>query len=492
MCAIGCSLVALVGGVCPTLLIFMAMFFTAVMIFLIIKQAKAQFLVITVIILITVCSTVSGLGEIKRQSKFDGLECKGQFIVQDIKYEGANFYCADIKISKSDVLERGTKLSVYYEDGKLALGDKVNAKMFLSKVDGAYKTSDYSKNIFLNAKLYDFEVLKGQENKLLKSVNSVRNYIKDAVFNNLSYSSASTLCALILGEKGYFSNQFSYNVTASGVNHVMVISGMHLTIFMVLFMSVVSKFSNNRYLRAFMQLFAVFIVSSLCGFTVSILRAGVMYIIMSIGFLIKRKTVAENILGAACSFILAFNPFVIFNVAFRLSVLSTFGIVAVALPITTYLKENKIIRNRFLSFIAESVLISLSATVLTLPVIISNFGFISSVGIATTLIITYPVTFSIWISIFALLINLLSGGFAGIIFIPCEYLLKFTNFVINKMGSLPFSVVPTDKIWALVAVGIIILIFYVLLACKKRLDMIKLKEMREKILRTGGGKLKWQ
>lgn len=483
---------ALVGGVCPALLIFMAMFFTAVMIFLIIKRAKVQFMFATVIILITVCSTVLGLGEIKRQSEFDGLECECQFIVQDIKYEGANFYCADIKISKSDVLERGTKLSVYYKDGKLALGDKVNAKMFLSKVDGAYKIGNYSKNIFLNAELYDFEVLKGQENIILKCVNSVREYIKNTVFSNLSYKEASTLCALLFGEKEFFTNEFANNVTSAGVNHVMVVSGMHLTIFMVLFISVVSKISNNRYLKAFMQLFAVFIVSCLCGFTVSILRAGIMYIIMSIGFIIKRKTVAENILGTACSFILAVNPFVIFNVAFQLSVLSTFGIVAVALPITRYLKENEIIKNSFLSFIAESILISLSATILTLPVAINNFGFISSVGVATTLIITYPVTVSIWISIFALLINLLSSGFAGIIFIPCEYLLKFTNFVINEMGSLPLAVIPMGKMWVYITIGIIILIFYILLACKKRLDMIKLKEIREKIKSTGGGKLKWQ
>lgn len=492
MCAIGCSLVALIGGLYPPSLIFMAILFTAIMILLIIKRAKVQFMVITIIILITVCSAVSGLGEINRLSKFSGLECEGEFTVQDIKYEGANFYCADVKITKSDVLKSGTKLSVYYEDGKLAIGDKVEANMLLSEVDEANRKENYSKNIFLNAKVYDFDILADRGNTLLKCVNSVRSYIKNISFNNLSYDEASTLCALLFGEKGYFTNEFKNNVTASGVSHVMVVSGMHLTIFMVLFVTFVSKISNNRYIRAFMQLFAVFVVSSLCGFTTSILRAGVMCIIISIGLLIKEKTVAENILGAACSFILAFNPFVVFNIAFQLSVLSTFGIVAVALPITRYLKENKIIRNQFLSFIAESVLISLSATILTLPVAINTFGFISSVGVITTLIITYPVTLSIWISLFALSINLLFSGFAEVIFIPCEYLLKFTNYVINKMGSLPFSVIPTDKIWALVAVGIIILIFYVLLACKKRLYMIKLKEIREKIKRTGGGKLKWQ
>lgn len=483
---------ALIGARFPRALIFITVFLTAITVLLILKRVKVQFIVITIIVSITACSVIYRLGEIDRQSKLVNARCECEFTVQELRYEGASLYCAKVKVTKSEILKSGTKLSVYYDDGSLALGDTVRADMHLSKVDEAYKIENYSKNIFLSAKLYDYQVLKRKEDTLLKCVNSVRKYIEKTLFSNLSYSEASTLCALLFGEKGYFTKEFEDNVTDSGVSHVMVVSGMHLTIFMALFMSVINKFSNNRYLGAAMQSLAVFVVSCLCGFTVSILRAGVMYIIMSIGILIKRRTAAENILGAACSSILAFNPLVVFNVAFQLSVLSTFGILAVALPIARYLKEKEIIKNAILEFIAESVLVSVSSTILTLPVAINTFGFISSVGVITTFIITYPVTISIWISVFALLINLLLSGFAGIIFIPCEYLIKFTNFVINKMGSLPLSTIRTSKIWVFITVGIIILIFYVLLACKKRLDMIKLKKVREKIKNEGGGKIKWQ
>ena len=35
-------------------------------------------------------------------------------------------------------------------------------------------------------------------------------------------------------------------------------------------------------------------------------------------------------------------------------------------------------------------------------------------------------------------------------------------------------------------------LIFVLFACKRRDDMLKLKKMHEKIISEGGGKLKWQ
>jgi hypothetical protein len=52
--------------------------------------------------------------------------------------------------------------------------------------------------------------------------------------------------------------------------------------------------------------------------------------------------------------------------------------------------------------------------------------------------------------------------------------------VISHFGSLPFATTETHKSVAFLVALLITLILWVLLACKKRQDMIKLKEIRFK------------
>ncbi len=491
-CAIICSIIVILGARIPLALIFITVTFIIILLFLVSYNTTPQFFIVIVLSLVTVCSTVLSLSKIQKLSSLDKTECKAELTVTEITYSGSGYFCADVVINKSDVLNKGTKLSVSYYDGRLKMGDIAKADIVLSKINGSYKMDYYSRNIFLSASVESYEILKDKSNLFYKSISLLRGYIKETALKFIPYNESATLIALLLGDRTYFSNEFYNNVKRSGVSHVMVVSGLHLTIFVTLFTAVINKYFYNRYLRAFLQLCVVFLLTSVCGFTMSMLRAGVMYVIVSIGLIIKRKSVSENALGAAVSSVLAVTPFAVFNVAFQLSVLSTFGIVAVALPTDRYIKQNNIIKFSVLRGLLSSVIISLSATLLTLPIVIYVFGFVSTVGVITTLIITYPVTFSIWISVIGLIVNLFIPSFSKVIFIPCGYLLKFTNYIINKMGKLPFAVIYTDKICVCVAIGVIIIIFCVLLACKKRLNMLKLKEMRRKIIKEGGRVLKWR
>lgn len=490
LCAVLCSITVLISVRFSLALIFIAFAIIIIFTLLISKNAKPQYIVVLIIVLLTIFSTVLNLSEIQKLNKLDKKRCDCEFIVNEVTFESLNYFRADITVTKSKLLKNGTKLSLNYYDGKFKIGDKVKAEILLSKIEGKYKTLYYSEEVFLTAELENYKILKGEEDLLLKGIGDLREYIRETVFGYMPFREAATLCALLMGDKDYFTAEFYDNVIKSGTAHVMVVSGMHLTIFVTMLTALLNKVFYNRYICAVLQIFAVLLLTFLCGFTMSMLRAGVMYSVVSVGLIIGRKSVPENSLGAAVSFILAVSPFAVFNVAFRLSVLSTFGILSVALPISKYLKEICIFRKCIIKWVFESILVSVCATLLTLPVVIDVFGFVSTVGVITTLIITIPVTLSIWLGFIGLLINLLFS--AEIVFIPCKYLLRFANYVINEMGSLPFAVVNTDKVWIYISNLIIILIFSVLLACKKRNDMLKLKRMREKIISEGGGKLKWR
>lgn len=488
--AVLCCLTVLFGVRFPIALIFIAIISIIILCLFAIKNIKPQYSIVIITVLITVFSTVLNLSELRNSNALDKKQCECEFVVTDIVYESPNYFRANIKVIDSTLLKKGAKLTLGYYDGQFKMGDRVKSDMLLLKMEDDYKVNYYSQRIFLKAELGNYKILKGRENLLYKYIGTLREYIRETVFTYLPFSESATLCALLMGDKDYFTAEFYDNVIKSGTAHVMVVSGMHLTIFVTMLTVLLNKVFYNRYICAVLQIFAVLILTCLCGFTMSMLRAGVMYVVLSIGLVIGKKGVPENALGTAVSLILAVTPLTLYNIAFRLSVLSTFGILSVALPITKYLKEKQTFKSGFIKWLFESILVSVCATLLTLPIVIDVFGFVSTVGVLTTFIITIPVTLSIWLGFIGLVINLFFS--AEIVFIPCKYLLRFTNHVINEMGSLPFAVVNTDKVWIYISTLIIILIFSVLLACKKRNDMLKLKRMREKIISEGGGKLKWR
>jgi hypothetical protein len=60
------------------------------------------------------------------------------------------------------------------------------------------------------------------------------------------------------------------------------------------------------------------------------------------------------------------------------------------------------------------------------------------------------------------------------------------------MGSLPFAMIEVPRWTALIAVAIILGVFWFMLSCKVRNNMLKLKIREEKIIREGGRTLKWR
>ena len=126
------------------------------------------------------------------------------------------------------------------------------------------------------------------------------------------------------------------------------------------------------------------------------------------------------------------------------------------------------------------------------PLLIYVYGSISTVGLITTLLISYPVTVAIWITVIALILNPFFDFLAGALLFVCNAIIGYVNYTINKMASLPNALIETPKSMSVVVCVIIILIFCVMLACKKHIDMLKLNKVLEKIKSEGGKSLKWQ
>ncbi len=458
---------------------------------MVLTKAGGRLIFAMLLTLVMLISTVITRGKIAAIESVSNRSVTADLTIYEITYEGSDYYSAKAYVTDAEALENGTKIRVFYPPLDLRVGEILNAEFKPKTVPDDYKASSCGEEIYLTANLKNIKRT-GKSNFVLKSVGKVRRYIKRTLYRNLGYEEAATLCALTFGDRSRFSDEFYRSVRSAGAAHVMVVSGMHLSILVLIFSRIGRKLVNDTLITAFAMLAAVFLLCTLCGFTMSIIRAGVTYVIAATAIIIKRRDNPANNLGAAVTLILICSPFAVLSVAFELSVLSTFGILAIALPAVRYITANKMIESEFTASVIFAVLVTLGATLMTLPVAVFVFGEVSTVGVITNLLITYAVTLLLWLAVCGLGVNLIFPALARLIFIPVNLIAKYVNSVIYFFGSLKFSVVPLKPQFAGGAVIAVIVIFWIFLACKNRNDMLKSGIMRRKIEWEGGKRLRWR
>ena len=493
LCAMLCSAVSIMAFFSKVALLIFGLICIAVISFLIFKTRSVKLLIIMSLVFFMILSSFFTLKSIDDVQKFDRRKTTADLVICEVTDKSNNYHSAIAEIISCEELTKGTRVKLFYAPIELTGGSCINAELKISSsANTKYKSQNYSEEIYITANAKNIKPSSYKADFVYTATEKARSYIRNALFGNVSEDEAATLCALIFGDKSYFSAEFYENVKCAGVSHVMVVSGLHLSVIITLLTVLVDKFFYNRYVKALIILAAVIMITALCGFTMSIMRAGLTFVFVAVSIFLGRSSAAENSLGSAVTLILIISPFAIFSVAFRLSVLSTFGILAVALPVTRYLKSREIIRSEKLLALVCALITTFSAMLLTLPTVIAVFGYVSLISPITNLLISFPVTILLWITVCALLINLFLPSVSGLLFVTCELIAKYVNTVINFLGSLKFSAVRTPYWTSFLAIILIIFVFHVLLACKTRKDMLKLKEMAEKITKEGGKVLKWQ
>lgn len=490
--AIICCVIVISGYYSIYLLFCEAVLLTAAVVFMISRKASGVHIFAVLpafLVIISVCFT---LYNISRAENLAQKSCEAEFTVCETPFNSNGFSYTTIEITESDLLKKGDKLLLFAKPDALKVGGHYKAMLSLSKIEDSFRQQSFSEKVYLTANAHDIKHLTYNDDFILTAAESFRGYIRTTLFKYTDYNEAATLCALIFGERKFFSDTFYTNVKLSGVSHIMVVSGMHLTIFVMIVTFLIHKLIYNRRVIAIFMLLAVLFMTVLCGFTQSMLRAGVTYIIAAIALIINKANTPENTLGAAFSVICIASPFAVFSIAFQLSFLSTFGILAVATSIINYVREKETIKSKALLTVFSSLTITLSALLMTLPVAIYNFGYISMVSVIVNLLISTAVTVAILLSLLGIIAAAIIPPLAEFIFSVCNLITKYINGTINFFGELPFAAISLPRYTAFIAIILIILTFWALLACKTRRDMLKLEELNKKIITEGGRRLKWR
>src|SRR2546421_129375 len=160
--------------------------------------------------------------------------------------------------------------------------------------------------------------------------------LTDATF---STDTAGVLKAAVLGNRYGLSRETAERFRDGGTFHILVISGLHITFIGGLVWWFARRFTRRRLWQWLASVAFVWAYAVGVGAASSVVRASLMFTLAALAPALGRRSSPLNALGGAALALLVWRPANLFDASFQLTFLSVAGIVAVALPLLTNLRE---------------------------------------------------------------------------------------------------------------------------------------------------------
>ncbi len=140
--------------------------------------------------------------------------------------------------------------------------------------------------------------------------------------------------ALLLGFKQDLERETRQAFARAGLSHIMAVSGLHVGFIVAPLWFLIPTIRQWKYGKVFGVLMLgtiLFLYAGITGFTVSVLRASVTAVFLTIGKLYNKSSKSINLTAAAAVCILIFDPTELFSIGFQLSFSAVF-IILLVLP----------------------------------------------------------------------------------------------------------------------------------------------------------------
>ena len=203
------------------------------------------------------------------------------------------------------------------------------------------------------------------------------------------------LAGFLLGDRSRLDPAASDDLRRAGALHLLAISGMHVALAIALIGRAVALLGLRGRRAACARLAAAIGYSALAGGSASVWRAGATACAVEGGALLGRRPAAEQALGLALLVLVAFKPAFALDAGFQLSVLATWGLLAIAQPLQraalARLAQAPRLARAAMDRALGAFVPTLAAQLAALPVMALSFGAVSALGLLSNLALV-PVT----------------------------------------------------------------------------------------------------
>ena len=245
------------------------------------------------------------------------------------------------------------------------------------------------------------------------------------------------LTALTMGYKNLLDQETRQAFSASGAMHILAVSGLHVgVLFATLsaFLFFLNSSWRGRVIKALILIAFLWIYAYFTGLSPSVVRASLMFSLVTLGTAFNRKTNIYNTLSASAFVILVLNPMLITEVGFQLSYSAVLAIVF----FYPHIYKVFYIKNRFLDSIWKLLVVSISAQLGTFALGLFYFNQFSNFFLFTNLYAIPLATVIIYLSV-ALILCSFIPFISSLVGWCLNQALSGLNYLVHFTESIPHS-----------------------------------------------------
>lgn len=227
--------------------------------------------------------------------------------------------------------------------------------------------------------------------------------------------------------------QIMNSFSATGIVHILSVSGSHVALLFG-FLYFLGKWIHlpERVVISLAILLVLF-YSFLSGLVPPVIRAAAMGILSVGGVFLDREKSSLNLLGAAVTGMLLWDPFYLYDVSFQLSVGASAGILIFYRPLSRFFSRFSHLPH----WIGEGIALSTAAQVLTIPLVLYDFHSFPFYFIPANLFVTPVLEWVIIAGLLAAVVSFIFLPLAGGILQLADYLLWFSIRLNLTLSSRP-------------------------------------------------------
>ncbi len=352
-------------------------------------------------------------------------------------------------------------------DTPIQPGDTIHAtaRLYEPQIsDGFDKASFYhAKGIFLLAKdtsdseeaaaaAPQFTVEAPEQVPLWCMPLKVRQSITNNLHTQLRPRIAGLVTAILFGDKTTIDTADYQHLRKAGLSHVAAVSGLHvgfLVSFLVLFFG--RKYGSG------VAMICILLFIPMVGMTPSVMRAGIMYLMVLLAFYLGRENNSLNSLCFSLLVLLCSNPYAIDSLSLQLSFAASLGLILLASRaqncfsrLIDHLKTPLL--RKPIRFFTESITASVCALLFTVPICMMSFGYVSLLSPVANLLVVGVVgcifVLGLVLGSVGAWIPVLGHLFGTILDAICTYVLV----VSEKISDFPYGMLYSDTLYAWIAV----------------------------------------
>ena len=264
---------------------------------------------------------------------------------------------------------------------------------------------------------------------------------------------ASFLFGLVFGGNVGLDKDVQNDFAKTGTSHILAASGFNVSLFTFVFFGFIIQYLGKKR-GAIATGFLLIAYVIMAGATAAVVRAAVFGAVMLIGSVIGRRTYLLNVLLFTASLMLFWNPrWLLDDVGFQLSFVAFVAIIYVAPKLEEHLL---FVPEHF--GIRDALAGSVSAIVLTLPIMLWQFGAVSIVAPFANVFVLPLVPFLMLYTIAILPFAWLSISVAKIVALPSLFGSQYILGIISVFASPSFASVsvPFARVSAIVTAILLI------------------------------------